>query len=493
LPDLTISTANAPAFALASQTIIVRWTTRNAGAGGLAASSWSDSVSLVMPGGDEKILTKAIAHAPLAGGASYEAQATVTLPALAPGTYDLLVRDDSDGFVVEGQNEGNNSSALPLTIASSDIDLRVASVNIPFGAFSGQPLSVSWTVTNAGTSGTLVSQWTDYVVLSRDQILDSTDRILGWRAHNALMMGGASYTETLAVDVPPGLTGPYYVFVQADYRNQVAESDEANNNGLAPTSVDLELPPPSDLRVVSIDAPPSGSPGEPATIRWTVTNQGTNAATGTWTDAVYLSRDTVWDIDDATIGRFDRSGPLSVGQSYTGAFTAALPAVDPGAYYVLVRADVRNSVRQSEDTNNASAAPGVVTVDVPELTLGVPFEGTLVTADEHFHKILVPANETLLYSPHTEQPYTSTELFVRQGAMPSRSTFDHLFARPGEPNQEVVVPNTTGAFVFDLTRGASVPSGTRYTLTTDVVPFSIRSITPTRIGDNGPVTIVIRG
>lgn len=85
------------------------------------------------------------------------------------------------------------------------------------------------------------------------------------------------------------------------------------------------------------------------------------------------------------------SGEVGGGQNYTSELVTTLPAVDVGQYYVIVRADVRNQVRESDDTNNALTSFNTMNVDVPELQLGVPLNTTLQTGQERYHKVNVPA------------------------------------------------------------------------------------------------------
>ena len=80
--------------------------------------------------------------------------------------------------------------------------------------------------------------------------------------------------------------------------------------------------------------------------------------------------------------------------------------------------------------------------------------------------------------------------------MASRSAYDFLFSRPWESDQQIVVPNTLSGFYYSLARGALVPPGPRetiFSLKAEIVPFSIASVTPSHIGDNGQVTITIHG
>ena len=497
-PDLTGIVLSAPGNAFAGQTITVQWTVNNAGPGALSNQAWNDtlyfSTDTTLDANDTNLATK-LNSGPLAVGASYQAQAQATIPNVPAGTYYLIAQADSGKHIAEGQREDNNTGYIAISIAVPNVDLQITNVTVPGESFYGQEMAVSWTVTNAGTMQTFASQWTDYVLLSRDQILDPTDKIIGYKAHTEKLDGGGSYTASANATVPAGLSGPYYVFIQTDYHNQVIEADESNNVRRSDAFL-LQLPPPVDLTVTAIEAPAPGSPGEPSTIRWMVQNTGNNTAISRWTDAVYLSTDLAWDIGDALIDRVAHAGPLAAGQTYTSELTANLPAVNPGQYYVIVRTDVRNNVRESDETNNVRTSTGTMTVDVVELQLGVPYGSTLRTGQERYHKVNVPGNETLLYILDAQRNDSSTELFAQFGLMPSRSAFDYFFSRPNEADQEVVVPNTQAGTYYDLARGAYVPPDAGdmpFTIKAEVVPFSIRSVSPNRIGDNGQVTITLKG
>ena len=81
----------------------------------------------------------------------------------------------------------------------------------------------------------------------------------------------------------------------------------------------IELPPPTDLAVASptdIVIPGPAMSGEPVTIEWTVTNVSADvAASGTWSDSVYLSEDAIWDIGDRPMGRVSFTGALEPGEA----------------------------------------------------------------------------------------------------------------------------------------------------------------------------------
>ena len=501
LPDLTITGINPLAAALAGQTIAVAWTGKNTGTAAAQNRAWNDAVYLSTNetlSQDDRLLATKLINGPLAINATYNGQAPVTIPVVAANAYYIIVVADAGNFVFEGQREANNTTAQPLQVQTPNVDLRVTAVDAPAQAFSGMAVPINWTVRNDGAAQTLATQWTDNVILSRDQVFDATDPVIGYLVHNGALNGGASYNGTLNVEIAPGLSGPYYVFVRTDANNALAEPNEGNNFGYDTTALTLQIPPPADLLVLptTINSPGAGTPGENATLSWTVKNMGSNAAVGQWTDAVYLSTNQTWDIGDAEVGRVDHSGPLAAGQSYTGALTAKLPAVTPGSYYVIVRTDVRNRVREENENknNNTAVSTGRMSVDVPTLTLGVPTNSTLQMGQERFYKVNVPGNETLRLALDGQSPQNFNELFARFGLLPSRSAYDFLYNRPYEPDQEIVVPDTKAGTYYSQARGAYVPNGTDpFSIKAEVVPFGITSVSPNRIGDNGQVTITING
>jgi hypothetical protein len=52
-----------------------------------------------------------------------------------------------------------------------------------------------------------------------------------------------------------------------------------------------------------------------------------NPAMGSWSDSVYLSLDTTWDINDALFGVAVHSGTVNGGSSYSSTVTGTLPGV----------------------------------------------------------------------------------------------------------------------------------------------------------------------
>lgn len=520
LPDLKIAALAANNSAVLGQTLTVQWTGSNAGQAMRNQQSWIDRVYLssdaALNYGDIP-LGGLIRQANLASGATYSGQAEITIPNVAVGNYFILVAADADNNVVEGAPssaaENNNVNAAQIALTAPAVDLTAGNVSANQTLYAGQTADVSWTVANSGTSATVGANWTDYVILSRDSVLDATDRFLGYKAHDGALGANASYDATLSVQIPNGLTGEYKIFVITDRNNQIAENSETNNASAAFT-VNLQLPPPVELNITNVAAPANISLGEPTNFTWTVQNASQNTVVGAWQDSVYLSRDAVWDSGDALVGQQQHSQTVAPYATYTATLATIIPPIETGSYYVIVRTDSRNNVRESDESNNVSSSVGQAAVVVPNLTLGAAYDTTLTNGQERFFSILnTPADETLLVTL-TGETNSQNELFTRYGSMVSKSNYEFFDPRPRRANQENVVPNTQAGTYYTMIRGDYVPNSfagnlqrgddaktktdapaaaETVRLKAEILPFGVRRVEPSSAGNGGFAALLVEG
>jgi subtilase family serine protease len=476
--------------------VTVSWQVANAGEA--SASGWTDAIYLSRtPNLSGAIfLTRVPAAGALAPGQSYTQQATVTIPIVSPGDYYVLVMADDTGRVFEGDNEGDNIAyVFPLQVGLPSVDVTVEGVDAPSEATAGLTAEIVWTVRNLGSEATYRA-WSDVVILSRDLLLDPTDRVVGSYQHTTPLGAGESRTVRFTIQVPAHLTGPYYVFVVSDYGNELSETDERNNVGVDTQAMVITVAPPADLVVESMSVPGVGSPGTPMPIQWVVRNIGSNAAVGEWYDSVYLSTDDRWDINDTLIGRFERSGRLEPGASYTGQLNEPLPGVVPGDYYIIVRTDARNTIREVDDSNNVGVA-GPVALDVIELQLGVPFSNTLLpNARSHYYKVLVPREhegKTLLWHVDSVVDSAEVDLLVRYARMVSRSAYDYAGEPPLRADKQASIPEASPGYYYGLVYGADIGQGTAYQTLVEVPRLGIREVLPNVVGNAGFATLRILG
>ncbi len=371
-------------------------------------------------------------------------------------------------------------------------DLAVTAVSAPATALSGQTLTVSWTESNLGDPTS--TGWYDAVYLSHDQLLDrSSDVYLGYLNRDFLATG-ANQTLTQEFALPNGLSGTYWVLVAADGGHALSdETIRANNIGHSGSLIQVNLPPAVDLAVASVSAPTIAEVGGTASFSYTVNNLSSTAAQGAWYDAVYLSADTQWDVNDQLVGRVLHSGGVAGNGSYSETLTTSAPAVVPGDYHVIVRSDIRNNTPESDESNNQAVSAGTVSVDVPVLTLGAPATGELQSGETAYYRFTVGAGETVRVALVTDSATAVNDLFVRFGEMPSLGQYDETSETPFIANPEAVIDITRPGDYYVMVRGSSVAGTEHFSLLAETVPFSISDVTPDEVSNLGSVTLTIEG
>ena len=486
--------------------ITVSWTVADKGQGPTPPNetTWTDQVYLSANSGldSSATLLGTITHnGILTAGGSYNQSANFPLANGMSGNYTIFVVTDANAKVYEGPNGPTNntaSAAFPVTLTPPP-DLQVQEVTAPPTAIASQPITVSWTVTNAGSAARRSpTPWYDSVYLSRDQFLDAATAIyLGARRMSAELAAGESYHSSLTVSLPANVSGPYYVIVAADPQDAVYEgpSGHIDNTNYDPTNTLVTLEPPADLTVSSIAVPASGIAGEPpsTSISWTVRNTGGKTAHGLWSDAVYLSSNGLWSASDPLVATLLHVGDVAPGQSYTASTDLALPGVTPGNYYVIVRTDVLDAVPETDKTNNQATSASTIAMDIPALTTGVTASGTVANEQYVYYKVTVPAGETLDLTADFDES-SEAEFYVRYGAIPSRDQYDQVFENISDLQQELTVPSTLLGTYYILLYGreGTLLSGS-YSITAQGVSFGVSGASPSTAGNSGTTTVVING
>ncbi|WP_053540396.1 ELWxxDGT repeat protein [Anabaena sp. WA102] len=395
--DLQVTEVSSPSSGQSGQALTVNWTVKNFGSSTTNSNYWYDGVYLSTDNqisSDDIFLGYAYRSEALDVSEQYSVSRSFNLPNnLQAGNYYTLVRTDALSYVYEGSLENNNDKATQGTTTgtggettggtsvgvTASPDLVMVSVDAPTTGIGGQNLTVSWTVRNAGTVETGDRSWYEAFYLSRDQVFDrNSDIYLGYRSYTGNLAAGATYSQTESFRLPQGISGSFYLFAKTDAGNSLYEGTVENNNvAYDPTSVVVSLAQPADLVVGTITIPANGVTGQSASITYTVTNEGSNAVVGNWSDSLYLSKDGQWDINDLFLGQVDNSREVLSGNSYTNTLTASLPGVVPGDYQVIIRSDIRNEIPESNESNNLKATLDKVNMDVERLILGTPSTGSL--------------------------------------------------------------------------------------------------------------------
>ena len=368
LADLVASDVIAPTQAIEGSQIEVRYTVTNLGAGETDVDTWTDTIWLTRdknrphPGHGDLLLASLVHSGSLVENAGYDEIVNVTLPEqLLSGAYYIMPWTDPYAVVLEDTlainvnpddpNEIDNYyyKARAIDILGAKPDLAVTAVDAATSAMGGELFTVDWTVQNQSSFEARPEGWVDRVYLSTgpDPFAAGTKNlILGEVTHGGELGPNQSYDGSLSVTLSPSALGSYVVVVTDD---DFALTEISEDNNQAAFATDVE-PVPADLVVSNIIVPPVNYSGEPATIRYTVTNQGNKpvwAGTEYWSDFIWISADPTFIQGRSTYlttNLLSNAIPLGPGQSDEVEFQVTLPKGIDGDYYIHVHHNAHNDL-----------------------------------------------------------------------------------------------------------------------------------------------------
>ena len=298
--ELAVSNVTAPSLTIGDPAqVTIGWTVTNHGTGAGSTASWVDAViaSTDDNPNDGTTLAQFTHTGLLSVGGSYIQSQTFLLPPDFEGSYHLFVETDAGNVVFQNGLTANKIAEAPNLFDVTPTpyaELVVSAVTVPATASSGQPVQISWTVTNQGIGTTNTSAWSDNVYLASDPAGSNVVADLGAFDHEGALGVNVSYTQIVDATLPNGLNGTFYVVVQTSGPYQFIYTD--NNSAVSADPVVVALTPAPDLTPTLVEATAPGSSvaltaanaGDKIDVTWTVQNIGPGDADGTWTDDVQM-------------------------------------------------------------------------------------------------------------------------------------------------------------------------------------------------------------
>ncbi len=254
----------------------------------------------------------------------------------------------------------------------------------------------------------------------------------------------------------------------------------------------------ADLLPTNVTAPTSAPAGDAITVNWQVENQTDFAAAGSWQDSVYVSPTDAITSSSILLGTAEHTGGLAGNGTYNASLTAALPALAPGYYYVLVEVDSLYQVADEDRANNTlAAATGQLDASVPALTLGKNFNDSFTAADQdRYYQVTVPAGGSLSVALTSTASSGAMALYVSQGTLPTPYNYQEAAAAANQPSQTVTVPQVLAAGTYYvLAHSVSGDAATTgYTImASQTSALAVSALSPDSGGAYGTVTIEIDG
>ena len=263
---------------------------------------------------------------------------------------------------------------------------------------------------------------------------------------------------------------------------------------VGPTGITLNgLTSPVNLVVQPFSVAANAAAGQNFTVIYQVDNESSNAATGPWTDSIYLSTQTALNSSSVLLGRLQQTGSAANGQ-YTGTLTASVPGLVPGSYYVVVLVDSRGVLPELNRTSAELASTSPVQVTVPALTLGGSASGTIDNSQNAYYQITVPAAEDLAIDA-SFAALQGGELYVGYQSVPTASANLASSTAASQRTQQVVIPDTQAGTYYILLAGGSGSAGrqSRLRFLSKSLPLQVTGVSPAQAGNAGTTTITIQG
>lgn len=387
-PDLIVrNLAIDPATTESGGEITITWEDHNQGTGP-ASASWHDRITIVNTNTGLTVLNTLLYHnvaatEPLAAGASLPRQRVFRVPDGDPGTGSLRVTILADAannlFEFHPSVDAENNNSAVTSVESSlapypdllPVDLAVD----PPALLSGGLLTLNWNTTNSGSRA--VSDFFQERVVIRNLDTDQTLRtaVLNYDPtvpEDGPIEPGESRAREYAFQLPDGPdgSGEIEITVTTDHGDRVFEYNEeqgGETNNVAALAATATLAAYPDLRITGVTGPASALPGETIEVFWTVENIGSAAASGAWSDQVFLSGDDVPG-GDTQLGTLNFSGSIGQGESLTLSREVVLPAFASGDHWLVVKANAGKAFYEPNHDNNT--AVGNDPVNLPaKLTL----------------------------------------------------------------------------------------------------------------------------
>ncbi len=351
-PNLVVGTVSAPSTTVLGQSLSVSWTDVNEGTAS-ATGPWVDRIYLYASPTDTNptLIASVPFNGTLAPNQTASLSSTVSLPVDLSGSFYFGVTTDYFDQVTEASTVRRNTtiSSEPTLIGAPALVGQSVSTS-PTGQF-GQPITVTWMVTNNG-SAPATGSWSDQLYLSTQQTLNASAVLLTTQDEGAFspLAVDASYTATSQATLPLAAdlsAGQYYVIVVVNADQTVAE---VSTSQVASQAIDISLPP---LPALGVSGPTAAThqvyAGQLLNLSWTVTNNGTATAAGPWNDEVFLATNAQGG-NETLLGTFANGGPLTPSANYTSDEQVALPAAAAGQGWLVVTADPNGAVLEPGTT-----------------------------------------------------------------------------------------------------------------------------------------------
>ncbi|MBQ6616351.1 MAG: carboxypeptidase regulatory-like domain-containing protein [Thermoguttaceae bacterium] len=243
-----------------------------------------------------------------------------------------------------------------------------------------------------------------------------------------------------------------------------------------------------DLEPVNVQAPSSVTTGEAATIQWTIRNNGSAAASGSWTDAIYLVNDISG--QSVLVKECVHAGDIAPGDLQTFYTDVVVPAVVEGAWKVQIRVNPNREIFEGVNIdNNFALAESSTVVQTPFLT---DSQGVISAKKNQaaLYRVTVNAGDSFSLQISSEKPIS---IYMRENYVPNASNYDFAGVEY-QPNCQTlfIASADTDRTFYLLAETTADAAGIEYAIQTNE-RFDILGVAPATVSNAGSSTVTVSG
>ncbi len=418
-----------------------------------------------------------------------------------PVVYNLSVPEEAGGLTVKNTysykgsynahvkvywryNSKVKAEASTTVLVDEPVELSLSNVDLisPPSVGLGSDVSLTFSVDNSGDAIAKPIQVAIY--LSATQVLDETAMLVHTETIAKMDSGKTSQSTVFFGNDPDAKTAPshfkvpaevadgdYFILVMVDPSHSLNEANQADNFGVATSLLNVNnqeaAQPDLVITAPEFDSALTYSPGDSLTYSHEVSNIGAGDAKAS-KYAVFLSADKKLDYDptkdpddpsqvDHMLTKLATSNLLKLSPKATLPlnYSAIIPDVPDGDYYLIAAADVKNQLAESNEGNNVAVAPQPVKVkklvkngvDLDLVSMTVKPKGTFLGGQVGVQWSVKNAGNTAIATPSPASIYFCPDkAFSKNTCITNQKDFTIPALAAGETKEGttlVTIANTT--------------------------------------------------
>ena len=378
IPDLYITNLIIDSATWSGDSMKISWIVNNSGTASVSNQVVFDKIYLgdspSFTSGNLTLIGQNQRIESLVPGQSESIEYTVRIPDGIYGSYYIFVVIDANDSICEGDNSHSNlavSSSFQISLSPAP-DLYIIGSVVEDTLNIGSGSTLSYTVTNQGSANITERNWKDKVYLSQLAYFNIANAILiGSIQQNRSLDTNTVFRQNTSISIPANINaGNYYLYIVTDANSNIYEYTGENNNIHRTQRIVLKeyvL----DLVASNVTGSAIVEWGQRSQYTMTVRNISNNPTLiSSWTDALYLSSDTILDNSDTRLSIINHSGVLSANNSYQCSFSITIPFGFSSTCYLLGVNDLYQSNLDINFGNNVKVMPITVnSLPTPDLII----------------------------------------------------------------------------------------------------------------------------